>query len=117
LQPRVDESKNRRLIVPANSSADFQLIFPSPCDVRLITTRSDSAGEVMFTKLRHANISLIDGAIPVEFFFEGVSFKTFRAPASTRMQATLVNSGSEDRYVEIDVGIENAFKQGESAIR
>ena len=99
-------AKARRIRVPAKGGASVLLTFPCACEVRRITTRSDSKLDVDITDLRLANVSLtVSGAVPVEFFQHGVDIKTFRALPSNRMAASLQNRGDEDRYVEIDVGI------------
>ena len=99
---------SRRVLVPAGCAADCRLTFPYDCTIRRVTTRSDSALDVVFESLQVANVSLMHGgALPVEFFYGGVEVKAPRVTAANRMSARLMNASSADRWVEIDVGIEN----------
>jgi hypothetical protein len=105
----------RHIRVPAKGHVDCQLQFPFPCRVVRITTRSDSALDVSFQAFRMANVSFLQGTgVPVEFFYGGLDIKTFQANPANRMSATIANSSDEDRYVEIDVGIEDAGYDGDA---
>lgn len=108
LYPKVGEAA-RRIVVPAHGTIDARVDFPYACRVRRITVRSDSKLDVSFMQLQMANISFLHGdAVPVEFFFGGLDLRSPRMTAANRVSASFCNKSDQDRYVEVDVGIESA---------
>jgi len=120
LHARPDITTARHLRIPAGGELSFGLDFPCVCDIRCVTTRSDSALDVAFKSLQIANVSLISGgrpALPVEFFYEGRETRLPRMVAANRMTGVLVNRSKEERYVEIDVAIEGVRRPSEDGAR